>query len=421
MMRRRFVIGTIIVGLFCTLQASAPLTLRECRDRARNNYPLAKNRGLIEASEGYTVSNANRGYLPQVTLSARATLQSEVTELPMKIPGVDALDRDQYQLVAELYQPVWDGGAARSQKAIARASSEAEKRKVEVDLYALNERVNQLFFGILLLAAQVEQVDLLLRELQNNLDRVTAGFKNGVAGGSDVDAMQVEFLNAMQRRTEYAAARTAYERMLAALLGLPPADSIELVKPDAPQQPESPAPDKRPEIEWFSAQEAALSSQKAAVDAATFPRIGFFVQGGYGQPGLNMLDNGFSPYWIGGLRLAWNLTGFTTRKNNLLKIERSRDAVALQREAFLLNLQLQTAQQNGEVAKYRDLIARDDDIITLRSGIKNSAQVKADNGAITVSDLIREINAESLARQVKAVHEIQYLMSIFNLKNSLND
>ncbi|HEY6913550.1 MAG TPA: TolC family protein, partial [Paludibacter sp.] len=189
------------MSLFPLFGFSQTLSIETCQEKAKANYPLVKQYGLIEQTAQYNISNANKGYLPQLSLSARATYQSQVTKLPITLPGVviPELTKDQYQAVLEASQLIWDGGVISAQNKITNAGTEVEKKKLEVDLFSLNERVNQLYFGILLLSEQLKQNAILQNELQTNYDRINAFKQNGVANQTDLDALKVEQLNADQR------------------------------------------------------------------------------------------------------------------------------------------------------------------------------------------------------------------------------
>jgi len=412
--------------LFVALPIAAlgqSITLDECQTKAKANYPLVKQYNLIEQTAQYNISNANKGYLPQVTLSAKGTYQSQVTKLPITIPNVTipGLSKDQYQAVVEANQVIWDGGAISAQKKITNANAEVEKQKLEVDLYALNERINQLYFGILLLKEQLRQNDILQNELQTNYNRVASYKQNGVANQSDLDALKVEQINAQQRGTELHSTQKSYFIMLSALTGLTIDTKTELIKPEINLASLNTTVNHRPEIGLFDAQNKLFESQKELLNAGNRPKIGAFVQGGYGKPGLNMLTNAFSDFYIGGIRLSWNLSGFYTQKNNLNKIEVSKKAMDVQKETFLFNSDLKTKQQQTEIEKLQSTLANDDEIIRLRGNIKKSATTKVDNGTLTITDLIREINAEDHAKQLKSLHEIQLIMNVYQLKNNINN
>ena len=425
----------ILVFLFAfTFQnrVEAQLTLSDCHEKARANYPLVQQFGLIEHTVQYNISNANKAYLPQIALSARASYQSDVTQIPESLGQIlsqmtgrevtfPTLSRDQYQAVAEVSQLIWDGGVVSAQKELALAGSVIEMQKLEVDLFALNERINQLFFGVLLLEEQLKQTEILKSELLVNSDRIKACIQNGVANQTDLDVIKVEQLHAAQRETEIKSTRNAYLIMLSAFTGIVINESTTLVKPEINREVLKQTTINRPELILFDSQLQLYDTQKLLLNAGTRPKIGAFVQGGYGQPGLNMFSDGFSPYYIGGIRFSWNLSGFYSQKNNINKLNIDKTMVDVQRETFLFNTNLKIQQQHEEISKLQNLIYNDDEIIHLREKIKNAATAKVENGTLTATDLVREINAENQARNLKSLHEMQLLMAIFNLKNTINN
>lgn len=399
---------------------SAKLSLEELQIKAERNYPAARQYGLIEQSREFTLANASKGYLPQLGLNARITYQSEVTQLPAAMPGVNPLNKDQYQAVVEVNQIIWDGGAIEAQKRVTKASSEAELKRTETELYSVRERVNQLFFGILLIEEQIRQTDILILELENNFNRVSAYIDNGVATKSELDAVRVEILKAGQKRDELIMTGSTYREMLAALTGDEAVKSGNLIKPSADVSAFING-NRRPELALFDAQANLAESQKRSLKAATMPRFNLFVQGGYGNPGLNMLKNEFSTYYIGGVRLSWNFGSFYTNGNSMRLLDVKRESINTQRETFLFNSLLAERQQVNEISKLRKQMISDDEIIRLREEIKRAAEIRLQEGTISVSDLLREINAENLARQERATHEIMHLMAIYSIKYLKNN
>ena len=408
------------------------LTIESCQEKAKANYPLVKQYGLIEQTAKYNISNANKGYLPQVTLSARATYQSDVTQIPSSLGDVlskltgkpfsfPSLAKDQYQAVLEATQVIWDGGVICTQNKITKAGTEVEKQKLEVDLYTLKDRVNQLFFGILLLNEQLKQTEILKNDLQTNYNRLNAYVKNGVAQQSDLDAIKVEQLNVIQRESDLKATIKTYGILLSSLTGLEINNKTELKKPDVDVSVLKADINHRPELSLFNAQNKLYENQKSLIQSANLPKIGAFVQGGYGQPGLNMFTTGFSPFYIGGVRFSWNISGLYTQKDNLNKIDINKKSVEIQKETFLFNNNLLTKQQQNEIEKLQSTIVNDDEIIRLRESIKKATNAKLENGTASVNDLIRDLNAENQAKQLKSLHEIQLLMNVYQLKNNINN
>jgi len=395
----------------CALATDA-ITLDACQRKARAHHPSVRQRELIERSSGYTLSNANRGYLPQVSLSGKLTDQSD--------PAMRGLETDQSQIVAEISQTIWDGGGIGARKRVAKASATADAAKLETELYALRARVDQIFFGVLSIDEQLVQNDLLTRDLRTNLERVRAYQKNGIANQSDVDVLQVELLRTAQRRTELRSSGEAYRAMLSLLTG-ESFDTASRFERPALSIPRGPRANRRPELALYQAQSDLALSQDASILARNVPRLGAFLQLAYGKPGLVLTNTDPMSYWVAGLRLSWDLGGFYTLGNERAQIGLQRETIASRKEAFELDVEMKAVRESREIDKYRALIADDDEIIALRSRIKTAAEAKVAAGTMAVSDLVREVDAEAVARQEKILHEMQLLMAIASLDATTND
>jgi len=417
-MKRRLIILTIVIG--CYIPAFTQISIEECQNKARINYPLIKQYGLIDKTKEYNLSNAGKGYLPQLSVSAKATYQSQVTEIPIDVPGVEGMSKDQYIATIDLNQTIWDGGVISGKKNVTKTSAYAEQKQLEVDLYTINERVNQLYFGILLLDAKLRQNELYQEELQRNYKLISNYIHNGVANQADLDVVKVEQLKTIQNATQLTSDRKAYLNMLASFIGERLEEGTVLQKPDTYKLLVSPQIN-RPELELFDAQHNNIEAQKHLIKTNYMPKLGLFVTGGYGKPGLNMLENKFSAYYIGGVKLSWNFGSLYTQKDEKRIIETSQQTLATQRETFLFNTNLQIIQDQNEINRNYDLLKYDDEIITLRNNVKRAAEAKVANGTLTVTDLMKEITSEDLARQDKIEHEIQLLQSVYKLKYTTNN
>ena len=321
----------------------------------------------------------------------------------------------------ELQQKIWDGGGIRMQKKQTIAEAEVEKEKLNVDMYALNNRVNDLYFGILLLDEQIKQNTLLQDELERNYRQITAYVENGIANQADLDAVKVEQLNTKQKRVDLVSSRAAYLKMLSLLVGEALSPETVLEKPVPQSMVSAVSEIRRPELALFDAQGAGLQVQEKALNVRHLPQFGLFVQGAYGNPGLNMLKNEFSPYYMAGVRLSWNFGSLYTLKNDRRVIEKKRQQLDNNRDVFLFNTRLEMTQQDQAIHSLEKQMRDDDEIIRLRTNIRKAAEVMVANGTLTVTEMLRELTNESLARQSKAKHEIQRLMGIYQLKYTIND
>ena len=418
------------ITLFLALVSYAPcfaqLSIEACYEKARANYPLIKQYGLIEKTKEYNLSNAAKGYLPQVTFSAQATYQSDVTEIPIDLDAIGltgveipSVSQDQYKMELALSQTLWDGGAIRSERKTLRTQAEVDQRDMDVSMYTINERVNQLYFGVLLAEAQLEQNKVLQAELRRSCEQVSSYIKNGIAQQSDLDAIRVDLLKAKQTEAQFEHTKRAYREMLSRLIGEEIGEETRLVKPEAvrPLTKEN----NRPELELYQAQIRNLRAQDSRITAGMMPKLGLFVTGGYGKPGLDMFEDNFKAYYLAGVRLSWNLGSLYTRKNDRRKIQTGIRSIETQRETFLFNTSLDVAQRNATIDKYIDQLKYDDEIIALRGSVKRASEAKMANGTLSGTDLTRDIHAEQSAIQDKILHEMELLQAIYNLKYVTNN
>lgn len=423
-MKRSIILPVILLGWLCNLSLTAQVvTLYDIQQKAASHYPAIARYEIIEKSKQFNLSNASKAYLPQGTISAQATWQSEVTRFNLDLPkGMPPLeipvpDKDQYRVVAELNQLIWDGGAISARRKNLEAGAEVEKQQLEREIYALRERVNNIYFGILLMLQQLQQQEILEKELKRNYDNVKSYMQNGLANEADLSTVKVEQLKAGQQRISLESSLEAYLKMLSVLAGDSLHAGMTFLKPDA--EPISPAIN-RPELRLFNTQEQAIESQQRLLKAGKMPKLGAFAQGGYGKPGLNMFDNQFSPYFLGGLRIMWNVGSLYTWKNEQQQIDLQKQVVATQRETFLHNLSVMITQQQVEIEKFRKTMQDDEEIIRHQILIRKAAEMKVENGTLSVSELMQAINAEEAAKRAKSLHEIQYLLSLYSLKHTTN-
>lgn len=425
MKRIALLCGCLLAGL----SAGAQVTLDECRRLAREHYPEIRQYDLVRRTEEYTLSNARRAWLPQLSFAAQATWQTEVPSFPNALAGMLAqqgidmpgMNKDQYKAALELNQTLWDGGKSEADKRIARAEAAEQARSADVDLYALQGRVDNLFFGILLLDERIAQTQLTLDLLRSNLEKVRALQRNGVAMQSDADAVEAELLTVNQQLTQVAASRDSYRRMLEIFTGRP-LGGEQLERPDAsePRSMES----SRPELALFDATADKLTAQERLVKAATRPHFGLFAQGYYGYPGMDYFQSMMSPDWswnaMAGVKMSWNFGAYYTRKNSLAKLRTAKEQVEIQREIFLFNTRLQTAEESGDIARLRKALADDDRIVALRRSVREAAESKLRNGVIDTDDLLRKITDEAAAATARSAREIELLKTIYELKHTIN-
>lgn len=400
-------------------QAGAQVTIDRCMELARENYPQIRQLNLIEEASHYEIASITKSWLPHLNISGKATYQSDVVEMPFEIPGFTFnLPHDQYSLVGEISQTIWDGGTTGSQKDVAASGARVQKEQVEVSLYSINERVEKIFLGILLYDGQLQQNGILMQSLERNARQAQACIESGTAYRSDLEMIEVNILNCEQQREELEKDRSTYVAMLEKLTGtslagqtfvVPDENAGWLMRDDI----------QRPELGLYDAQLQQQEAMVRQLNSKISPKFTLSLQGGIGRPGLNILENTFQPYWTAGVRMSWDIGALYTRKDEKRKLDAQIRKIESDRETFLFNTDLDAAQMRSSVDKARVLLERDKKIIALRESIRSAGEEQYRNGVITMTDLMSRIDDEYNARVAESIHRIQLLMAIYDLRNCM--
>lgn len=410
--------------------ASAQLTLDECQRLAWSNYPLLKKYNLIQQTTAYSIKNINRGYLPQLTFNGQASYQSDVATLPdvlanmLETNGYDVkgLDKDQYRIGLDLNQVIWDGGNLEAQKKVTDIEGKIQTVQTDVELYAIRDRVNNLFFGILLIEDKIQLNKDLQTLLSSNCQKLENMLANGTAMKADVDVVKAEYLKAKQQMTELTSMKKSYQQMLALFINKDSEAIADLQKPEA-SMPVS-YENQRPELTLFAAQMMKTDAQKKLLNAGIRPKLSLFAQGYYGYPGYDMFNDMFDHDWtlngIVGVRLSWNISKLYTHKNDKRKLDLTCSQIETAQDVFLFNNSLQSTQEATTIEQYRKMMTEDDDIIDLRTSVRQAAESKLEHGVIDVNNLLQEITRENQARIDRSSHEVEMLKNIYELKNTIN-
>jgi len=405
----------LLLPFYSIGQQTNILSLSKAYELATQNFPLIKQRELLKQTAEINIDNLSKGFLPQFGVSGQATYQSDVSQVIIPIPGIKIAppSKDQYKLAVDVNQMLYDGGLIKEQKNIQQLNESAEQQKVEVELYKLKEKINQLFLGVLYLDEQLQQNILIKQDLNMGIKKTEAQVTNGVAFRSNLNVLKAELLKADQRAIEIIASRKGYIDVLGLFLNQPFAADIQLEKP-AVSSAGLVNDIQRPELKLYNTQENLLNGQYKIIDARNKPKASVFAQGGYGRPGLNFLNNEFALFYTSGIRLNWSFGGWYTQKKEKQLIDINKKFIGIQKEIFLLNTNTALKQQDAEINKLQQLIEKDNEIITLRINIKETAAAQLENGVITANDYLREVNAEDQAKQTLIAHAIQLLQAQIN-------
>ncbi|MBO8481961.1 MAG: TolC family protein [Muribaculum sp.] len=427
-----------LVGAFpvSAQTASRQYTLDSCYVLARDNYPMMKQYGIIQKLGELSVRDALSSYIPQITLGGEAAYYSDVVAFPEKIEALfsqfagmdfEGLRNDQYKVLLDINQNLWDGGYSGAKKAAAIAEAEVSAMKTATELYGLKSRVTEVYFGILATGAMIEQNDVAAGILKDNRNMLQACVENGVAMESDLDAIDAEILANEQNRIRLVGSRDTYIRLMSLITGRPMDTDTEFLVPEEAlyRQEYGENEVKRYELALFDAQEASVAARRKMVNSSVMPSFSLFAQGYYGYPGMNMFDDMLNYKWgfngVVGIRFRWNISGFFTKKNHLGQLDQSLRTIELQRETFLFNNRLEQAGKSAEIEQMRSIMEQDERIIGLRRSVREASEARLANGTITANDLVRDIAAETKARLDRSLHELEYLQKIYEMKYIVND
>lgn len=399
------------VLIACSIDAQSILKLEEAQARAAANYPLLRQKALAQQQAQLNVSNLQKNLLPQVSLGAQATYQSEVTQLPIKLPNitVDPLSKDQYRALLDVNQLIYDGGVIRQQQSLQRMGEKIASQQVAIELQKLRERINQIYLGALLLEYQLGQTAIVEKDLQAGLSRIKAQVSNGTAVKAAQASIEAELIRNQQRAIEISFSKQGLLDVLAVWMGDTTSVQYQLQKP---AEQIAAAEISRPELAYFMLQDSVYQLQNKLVDQKAAPKLSAFAQGGFGRPGLNMLKNEFAFFYTTGLRLQWSIYSLYTNKQEKELTRISSRMNEVQKDQFMLQTNAALRQQLAEINKYKQLLSTDQKLIGLRVKVKETAAAQLENGLITPADYVREVQAEDQARQNALIHEMQLLQAI---------
>lgn len=419
----------LALSLFAGIRLSAQVTLEECVTLAQDNYPLIQKYDLLKQTKEVNLSDINKSWLPQINVYGQGTVQNETPSFPESLAGIisqtgtniSGLNEWQYKVGADISQNIWDGGTSKTKRKIEHAEDAERQAAMDVQLYAIRERVEDLYFGILLMDEQIEQTRNMQALLQSNLDKLRSMQKNGTAMQSDVDMVEAQYLSTNQQLIQAESASGSYRKVLELFTGKSLAGQ-ELLKPDA-SIPQDLKPD-RPELRQFEAQLLANEAKNASITASTMPKIGLFAQAYYGYPGFDYFESIMNrdPSFniLAGVKVSWNIGAFYHKKNDKRKLRLASDNIIVERDIFLFNTNLKTRSQLDRIDELKAVMKENDRIVQLRENVRKAAESQLDNGIIDATALLTKLTDEKQARLNASYHEIQLLQNIYQLKYTLN-
>jgi len=400
---------SVIMLMFIALNSFSQekLSLEQCYALAEKNYPLAKQNDLLLKQNAFDLEIINIEKLPKLDFLAQASYQSDVTSLPISIPGttVEPPNKDQYKATVSVNQLIYDGGFINASLAEKSASLKTQQKQVEVNLYKLKEQVSQFYFSILLLQEKNALLNAKKTQLETTLNEVKAGIKFGVLLPNSDSVLEAELLKIDQQLMEVDLNKTSLMTTLSMLIGIPVSPNITLENPEINTKLNHEI--ERPELALFQLQKEKIDASEQLIDKKNAPKLSGFATGGYGNPGLNMLDNSFQAYYIAGIKLNWNVFDWNSVKKQRQSLQVNKEIIDSEQEVFELNTSMELTQQQSEINKISAFIQSDEKIIALRKKILETSRSQLKNGVITSSAYVTELTNLFEAENNLSTHRIQ--------------
>jgi len=419
-MKRKQSIKLLCIMLFLPVQllvAQETVTLEKCQTWARENHPVLKQLEIYQQIMVLKNDNNSTSYLPQLNLNGQMTWQSDVTQLPIKIPGmtIPTMSKDQYKIYLDLRQTIWDGGLSKAKELVNEAENAGNQQQVEVELYQVKEKVNQFFFTSFLIQENLKILNKKIETLSERRKILESAVNNGLVLSSELDQLQAELINTGQLIIELKSNRITILSALAILTGKTNDQLQNLAISEVPSISNQPL--NRPELLLFSKQNELLDANSTILQKQRNPKFFGFGQAGYGKPGLNMLNNEFNDYYMVGVGFNWNVLDWKTTQRQKQMLKFQQDIVQTKQANFVRNIDLATDQEKNQIAQYEELIKSDQELIQVRERITKTSSSKLENGSITTADYIQDLNAETMARLMLETHKIKLNEAWINLGN----
>jgi outer membrane protein TolC len=399
----------MLLGYLAITQETVTLAL--CHSKALENYPLSRQNELLPESHDLRIKNLNKNYLPQMNINGQAHYQSDVTKTPFQnIPGISipTVEKDWYKLSLDINQAIYDGSSTSRQKDLEDIILEIDKKGLDIELFRLKERVNQVYFNVLLFREKVKILDLHLSNLISKLKDVESGIRNGTLLSTNEDVLKAEIIKAEQAIAEVKINLKASIYIMNELTGLTLNEGTGFTVPEVIIDLDVYA-NNRPEYFLFSLQQEKINASKKLTGSALLPRFSAFGQAGYGRPGFDMLKNEFDDFYMIGARLNWKPWDWNLSRKQKEVLDLQNEIINSQKETFDKNVRIDLENKIAEISKAEELISRDKELIELREKISKSVSSQLDNGIITSSQYLTEINAEASARLDLESHKIQLI------------
>lgn len=406
----------ILFLMFFTQNQQDTLSLNECYNRVYEKYPNAYQKTLYESTSSLKLNNLDVNYLPQISFKGQATYQSDVPGITLPIPTIKIpqTSKDRYQVLLDVKQMIYDGGTTSAQKDVEASQLYSDKQKVEVELYGLRQRVNDLYFSVLLLQERKNINQVYYNDIQSKIKEMSSRVENGAIPKSNIYILQAQLMQIEEDLESIEADRISSLKMLSDLMEKDIAKDVVLKLPQPAENNYQLTPGDRPEYRLFQYQSNQFDALKNSVKTRDLPKLNIFGQAGYGRPGLNILDNSFQSFYTVGLNVTWNPINWNSNKNEMQIYDVNKNMIAKQKETFDKNLIVSLEKYKTDIQKYESLLKKDEELLAIRDKIVESTASQLTNGTITSTVYITELNNKNQVLLTYKTHLIQLSQAKIN-------
>lgn len=421
MERKKLILFILLYLIFrgYNIGAQEMITLKECYDRAYTAAVVSAEKEVYNRIWEYKDKNLSRGWLPTLDANGSFTYNSSVMDIndvigALPVPGIGdmikPLPNEQYKVTVDINQMIYDGGAIKSARAFERAGLLVNEKQNETDLYKLRSEVNTYYFNILLLERQEDLLQNYLELINKKIIALESAVENGVVPKSDIDVLNSEKLKLEQQISENSIRKTSLIKNLSDLTGYKTDTSVQLVIP--PINEELTDELLRPELQIFDLRKEQLEESVKQIQSRRIPKAFGFATFGYGNPpGSNFFRDEFAPFYILGAGVKWNILDWNKAKNEKQIVLLQKDLIDGRKKEMKDNLKRMLNAKNAEIKSMKELLETDIELIELRKRITSAAESKYNNGTITATEYLNELNAENQARINYEIHTISLALA----------
>jgi outer membrane protein TolC len=392
------------------------VSLIQCFRAARENAAIKPQLEIIKAISELKTDNAAATNLPVLSAYGKAWYQSDATSITIPISQTERkvvdINQFQYNFGLEADQKLYDGGVSRMTSKLEIASEEADRNKLETDLYQLNDKVGRYFFTALLYDENKKVLGLKQELLQKRILEIGSGVKNGIIKSSELDKIKAEALLTQQQIIELDKGKMQTINALQIIIGQPVSNNAILYVPDSLTIFASSI---RPEYKYFDAEIKRIDKSVNLKSTQNLPKLYAFGQLGYSYPGLDFFQNTSSYYYFVGAKLSWTIFDWKQVNREKQVLRKQSEIIDSKRTDFDRNMKISIQNEQIEQEKLLQLIEIDKQIIDQRSLISASSASSLANGVITSTVYLEDLNAEMKARVDLETHGVQYMNSVVKL------